>query len=141
MPELRSSETVCAQSYTYERSRGQFVVSVPPRVGYRFYARSIAAVCHRRQRQDFWGTRVQYLVSVPHGAVYRSLHECSTSLECCTGQDSVTVCAQKSPPREAYGMLSTPEWRVRVQYPVLVPLGAVCRSATRAVSAARRGIR
>ena len=80
MPELRSSETVCVQNYTYERSRGQFVVSVPPRVGYRFYARSIAAVCHRRQRQDFWGTRVQYLVSVPHGAVYRRLHECSISL-------------------------------------------------------------
>ena len=29
------------------------------------------AVCHRRPRQDIWRARVQYLVLVPHGVVYR----------------------------------------------------------------------
>ena len=139
MPELRSSETVCVQNYTYERSRGQFIVSVPPRVGYRFYARSIAAVCHRLQRQDFGRTRVQYLVSVPHGAVYRRLHECS-----------IALMLHGAGFRHGLRAEIAAEGSVRYAIDARVAgtsavcrfnaARAVCRSATRAVSAARRGI-
>ena len=47
------------------------LVSVSPGAVNRYFTRSIAAVYHRRQIQDFWRAGVQYLVSVPRGAVYR----------------------------------------------------------------------